>query len=79
MLWFGQNTGKYIASALKLASCPPKTAIFCDNAKRAHYQAYLCKHAVDQDIPNLVLDPPEYFARVDTNNITRLNEPTSLT
>ena len=32
---------------------------FCVKTQRAHYQAYLGKHAVDQDA--LVLDPPEYI------------------
>ena len=56
----GEKTGKYLASAPELASYPPVTASFSDNAQ---YQAYVFKHAVDQDPP--VLDPPEYIAGID--------------
>ena len=46
---YGKTTRKNLVSARTLASYSPTTASFCDNAKRARYQAYVYKHAVDQD------------------------------
>lgn len=55
---WAKKAGKSLASAPKLQSLPPTTESFCENAKRAHYQACVWKHAVDQDPP--ALDPLKY-------------------
>ena len=53
-----KRAGKSLASAPKLPSLPSKTDSFCENAKRAHFQTCVWKHAIDPNPP--ALDPLEH-------------------
>ncbi|KAH3700093.1 hypothetical protein DPMN_075061 [Dreissena polymorpha] len=51
-LW-AARLGKSGKDMPSLASLPPTTEAFYKNLKRAHIQAYIWKHALDADPPDL--------------------------